>query len=162
MNNSTISVFGKRALEQISAADYIDWAIEMLMQDYDSPNLRILAGLDRRNSIFEVEAYFLRSMKELNIEELEPKTAIRAYVCEIAKGIIDGSFSSPMKAVENLYRMWVDTDYDFDCEVWIDLNDALFSLYTGEFPYTYPSATLENIDDLVKQEAARFIAKLSN
>ena len=41
MNNSTKAVFGKRALGQAFANDYIDWAIAMLMEDYDSPNLLI-------------------------------------------------------------------------------------------------------------------------
>ena len=163
MNNSTKAVFGKRALGQVFADDYIDWAIAMLMEDYDSPNLRILAGLDRRSSFFEVEAYFLRSIKELGIEEVEPENAIRSYACETAQQIIDGQFTSPHQAIETMYRLWLQLwvargyNYDPDYEIWIELHEALTSIHIGEFPYSYPSATLKNIDEVVKQEAARFI-----
>jgi hypothetical protein len=43
----TAAFFARRALSQLSASDYVDWAGEMLVQDYDSYSLRILAGLAR-------------------------------------------------------------------------------------------------------------------
>jgi hypothetical protein len=36
MSSSTKAIFGRRALHSIFAEDYIDWAGEMLMQDYDT------------------------------------------------------------------------------------------------------------------------------
>ncbi|MBW4473535.1 MAG: ABC transporter ATP-binding protein [Stenomitos rutilans HA7619-LM2] len=160
MSHSTNAIFGKRALHQIFADDYIDWATELLVKGYDSPNLRILAGLDRRSSVFDIETYFIHAIKELDIEEPEPKAAIRAYACEIAQQIINGQFISLRQAIQPLYQIWLDTDHDPDYVIWLELDDALDSLYAGEFPYSYPSATLENIDAIVHQEAARFVNQL--
>jgi hypothetical protein len=161
MSNLTNVVFGKRALHRICSADYIDWADEMLEQDYDTPHLRILAGLDRRNSIVEVEPYFIHSLKELNIEQVEPKAAVQAYACDIAQQIIDGKFTSAREAIKTLYQICVDTNYDPDYRVWLDLDDALDCLHCGDFPYSYPSATLENIDRIIKQEAENWIAGIT-
>lgn len=105
--------------------------------------------------------YFLRSIKELNIEEIEPKAAVRAYACEIAQQIIDGQSTSFQQAIQALYQIWLDTDFDSDYAVWSELDDALDRLHAGGFPYSYPAATLENFDVIVKQEAARFIAKMA-
>ncbi len=60
-----------------------------------------------------------------------------------------------------MYQIWLDTDYDCEYAIWLQLDDALDSLYAGEFPYTYPSATLENFGEIVRQEADRFIAKMA-
>ncbi|MBW4694030.1 MAG: hypothetical protein KME27_19975 [Lyngbya sp. HA4199-MV5] len=160
MSNSTNAIFGKRALHQVFADDYIDWAIELLVQGYDSPNLRILAGLDRRSSVFDIETYFIHAIKELEIEEPEPKAAVRAYACEMAQQIIDGQFTSLRAVVRALYQIWLNTDYDPNYAIWLTLDDALDSLYAGEYPYSYPSATLENFEAIVQQEAARFVSQL--
>ncbi len=162
MSISTKTIFYRRALQNIFADEYIDWAGEMLMQDYDSPNLRILAGLDRRSNIFEVEDYFRRSIKELNIEEIESETTIRAYACELAQQIIDGQFPVSDQAIRGLAQIFVDAGCDADYVMWSNLADVSYSLRAGEAPYSHPAATLENFDAIVKQEAARFIAIMNN
>jgi hypothetical protein len=161
MNSSTNALLGKRAICHIFATDYIDWAEEMLIQGYDTPNLRILAGLDRKNSIFAVEQYFHTAIKELNIEEIEPNTAVRIYACEVAKQIINGEIKSSQQAIEALYQIYVGTDYDSDYMIWSELDDAFASIRAGEYPYTYPSATLENFAAILKQEATKFITSMA-
>lgn len=158
MNRSTKVLFGRQALGRTFSEDYIDWAYEMLEQDYDTPQLRILAGLDRRSSIFEVEEYFEKSLKELNIEPLEPKAAVRAYACDIAQQIIDGQFPESRSTMKALRQLWLDSEYD----IWSDLNEACDYLSSGDFPYTYPTATLDNFDEILKKEAAQFITRMTS
>jgi hypothetical protein len=161
MCGSTKAIFGKRAVQNIFAEDYIDWAGEMLVQGYDSPRLRILAGLDRQGSVFEVEEYFLHSINELTIIEPESKAAVRAYACEIAQQIINGQLTA-QQGVRALYQVYRNTEYDSDYVIWLELDDALDSLLAGVFPYSYQSATVENFDTIVKQEAERFITEMEN
>jgi hypothetical protein len=161
MNRSTKVLFGRQALGRTFSEDYIDWAYEMLEQDYDTPQLRILAGLDRRSSIFEVEQYFINSLRELEIESVEPKAAVQAYACDIAQQILDGQFPETREALRALYQIYPDTDYDSDYAVWSDLDDARSYLSSGEFPYPYPAATLDNFDEILKKEAAQFIVRMT-
>jgi hypothetical protein len=170
MKYSTTAIFGKRAVHDISAYDYIEWAEEMLMQDYDSSSLRILAGLDHHNDFWEVDDYFLRSIKELDLEEPEAKTAIRTYACETAQSIIDSQLTpsrSPLTssqlgvmALSNIYYrfLWGELDGNYsDYEIWLELNDALGSLFAG-----FLSMTLEKFDAIVKQEAEIFLSKMAS
>ena len=157
MTRLTISILGKRALGNTSAEDYVDWAGEMLIQGYDSHTLRILAGLDRRGSVFDTEGYFLRCLKELSIGVPETKDAVVAYACDIARQIVEKE-CTPKDGVRALYQVWLGTEYDPDYVIWHQLDDAQDSLLEDAFPYGYHSATLENFDDIVKQEAERFIA----
>jgi hypothetical protein len=159
MIDVTKLIFGKRALDKAHAEDYIDWAGEMLVQDYDSPSLRILAGLNRQNNTFEAQDYFSRCVKELRLNEPEPEAAVREYACEIAQQIIDEQITA-QEGVRALYQVCLARDYPKEFMVWFELDDALDSLLAGDYPYTYESATLENFGDTVKLEAKRFIDKV--
>src|SRR5215204_1733087 len=75
------SIFGKRALRQLSSPDYVEWAGEMLGKGYDSHSLRILAGLDKFVSTDDAEDYFVRSIRELDPTIPETQDAIRDYAC---------------------------------------------------------------------------------
>ncbi len=157
MTYSTTAMFGKRAMSQLSAEDYIDWAVQMLMQDCDSRHLRILAGLGRKTtSAFEAEDYFLRCMKELNLSVPDSEKAIWAYAREAAQEIVDGRISGK-QGVRNMFQFCLATDYDHDFVIWLELDDALDNLLQDEHPYSYKSATLENFEIIAKHEAEKFI-----
>ncbi|HEX7295386.1 MAG TPA: hypothetical protein VF251_06510 [Pyrinomonadaceae bacterium] len=153
------SIFGKRALDQLSSDDYRKWAGEMLVQGYDSRSLRILAGLDRFVSTFEAEDYFRRSIQELDLNLPDRDTAIRAYGCEIAQQMVDGTII-PREGVRWLFQICIGTDYAKDFVIWYELDDALDNLLCGAHPFTYESATLDNFDEIAKREAANFISSV--
>ncbi|HEU4836787.1 MAG TPA: hypothetical protein VFS90_20300 [Pyrinomonadaceae bacterium] len=154
------AIFGQRALQQLSADDYAAWAGEMLVQGYDSRSLRILAGLDKFASTFEAENYFARSLAELNLTPPDSDTAIRAYACEIARQIIEDKITA-QDGVRALFQICIATDYAADFIIWLELDDALDSLISGNYPFTYESATLENFNEIAKREAANFIAAVN-
>ncbi|WP_129692260.1 hypothetical protein [Gottfriedia acidiceleris] len=54
---------------EVTSSDYVNWAIEMLLNDYITDSLINLASFNEPLNIFEVEEYFQRSIKELNISE---------------------------------------------------------------------------------------------
>jgi hypothetical protein len=149
-----ISIFGRKAFQQLLSDDYVDWAGEMLVDGCDSHSLRILAGLDRRGSAFEAEHYFTRALKELNLNSPDPDIAVRAYGCEIARQIIEDKITA-QDGVRKLYQICIGTDYSRDFMGWYELDDILDSLLQG---IPYGSVTLENFDEITKQEAADFIA----
>jgi hypothetical protein len=132
----------------------------MLMQGYDSYHLCILAGYNSFTSVFEVEERFLRAARELGFDAPDPETAIRAYACEIAQQIIEGRLSG-REGVHALFRLCITTQYHPDFIIWLYLDDAWDYLSVGDLPYTYESATLENYDDVARQEARNFIAAMS-
>ena len=147
-------------MSQLPASDYVDWAGEMLVQSYDSYSLRILAGLERLASTFEAEDYFLRSAKELDLSIPDSDAAVRAYACEIAQQVVEGQLTG-QEGVRALYQICLATEYDRDYLIWLELDDALDNLHAGAYPHTYESATLENFDQVAKQEAEKFIAEMS-
>jgi len=160
MNHLLTAICGKKALRQLSCGDYVDWAVEMLVQGYDSHSLRILAGLNKSASTFEAENYFVRSITELNLTLPDPDTAIRAYACAIARQIIDEKIAAH-DGVRALFQICIATNYARDFIIWFQLEDALDSLLSGNYPFTYESATLENFHEIAKREAANFIGAVT-
>ena len=130
------------------------------MEGYDSRSLRILAGLDMFASGFEAEAYFLQSIAELNLTPPNPDRAIRAYACEVARRIIEDKITAE-QGVRTLFEICIAAEYAQDFIIWLSLDDALDSLLSGNYPFTYESATLDNFGEIAKHEAANFIAALS-
>src|SRR4026209_423182 len=106
MNYLITAILGKKALQQLSSGDYVDWAGELLVQGYYSRSLRILAGLDRFVSTFEAEDYFVRAITELNLTLPDSDTAIRAYACAIARQIVEDEITAP-EGVRALFKICI-------------------------------------------------------
>jgi hypothetical protein len=156
---STRAIFGKRALYQLPASDYVDWAGEMLVRGHDSFSLRILAGLGPSAGSFEVEGYFLRSARELGLRIPDAAEAVRAYACELARELAAGRLDA-REGVRELYRICLGTEYAREYVIWLRLDDALDSLLSGGYAHTYESATLENFEEVARREAEKFVAEV--
>jgi hypothetical protein len=158
-NHLVNAIFGKREIGQLTSADYIDWAGEMLVYGSDSRSLRILAALDKFTASYEAEDYFRRSIEELSLELPPRDVAIRSYACDIARQMKKGRI--PLRdGVRALFQICIATDYPPEFIVWYELCDALDSLLYKSFPHTYPSATLEDFDEIAEREAVSFLASV--
>jgi hypothetical protein len=161
MSLSVTTVFGRRAMNRVTAADYIEWATGMLTEGHDSPNLRMLAGLDERGNVFEAEEHFSKALRELQIPEPDESGKLRAYACDLARQILDGTVAAEA-GVKALYQVCLVTGYARPFMVWLYLDDALDSIKAGVYPYTYETATAANYSDIVKMEAQRFIEQMAH
>jgi hypothetical protein len=169
MEYSIIAIFGKREMGLLTTEEYVDWAGEMLVKGFDSPSLRVLAGLDKFTSGFEVESRFTRSIQELGFEVPERHAALRAYACGLAERIV--ARQQPAKeALRALHKIFIASDYSRDYLVWSDLDDALDDLIYGNYPFGYElhgkytdmlgTVTLENFDEIIKLEAQDFVQSI--
>src|SRR6188768_4047904 len=83
----TNKILAYRELKNFDFNDAIDWAIEMLLLDYETPSLLILAGLSKPVYSFETENYLLSSLKELNLQIPERHEAILNYCKDFIREI---------------------------------------------------------------------------
>ncbi|MBB5034536.1 hypothetical protein [Prosthecobacter vanneervenii] len=70
------------------ASDCVEWALEALCQGYDSPSLRILAGLIPPFTTFEVRDYAMKALRELDISIPVGAAAISAYAKDLVLEIV--------------------------------------------------------------------------
>ena len=92
--------------EDAPSADFSCWGERALEHGYDSPSLRILAGLGPQTTWFEAQPYFRRAIDELGI--VLPKVdenLRRLYLREVA-GQMCSAEISPAEGLERIHR-WV-------------------------------------------------------
>lgn len=159
MHELIASIFGKRVIRHLDSNDYASWAGEMLTVGFDSPSLRILAGLNTFDSTHQAEDYFRRTITELKVEIPSREESLRQYACNVAKQIINRTVV-PVDGVRELYAACVASDYAKEYTIWLQLDDARESLRWNETPYSYPEITRENFYEIIEKEALEFIESL--
>jgi hypothetical protein len=154
LSRTLVELFGRRALNQARSEDTIAWAVASLEQGFDTPSLRILAGLDLTRPIdsFEVQTFFQKALGELELTEPGLYEAILQYADLIVNDLLDGAMD-PKPAVSLLARLWAAADYPVHLAVWSDLEDSLEALECGESYVLYPGLTKENRASVVEREA---------
>jgi hypothetical protein len=154
---STVTIFGRQVMNQVTAADYVEWATGMLVDGFDSPTLRMLAGFDERGSTADAEIYFRRALRELQILEPDTEGKLRAYGVDIANQILDGRLS-PEEGVPALMFLFSGTTLEHPGGDWLNLECLLYDLQDGD----RRDVTPEVFAGMVKAEAQRFIEKMSH
>lgn len=157
---TTLSLLLNRSMGFALPEDYVQWAMERLCEGLDSPSLRILAGLNTRFERDEVEPYFKKSCKELEIEMpasgVEPrKTA------ELVKRAYDLGDISAEDALRLLAALYQESDYsDPLLAVWYGIEEELSLLGSGHEGYFYPTEALDCLEEVLEREWLLFTRAL--
>jgi hypothetical protein len=90
---------------ELLAESAVRWAVGALVEGYDVPSLRVLAGLDLTGwpNSFEAEALVEAALHELGIPEMDRGTRARLYVREISAAIIARELG-PSEGVDLIHR----------------------------------------------------------
>ncbi|EAZ90760.1 peptidyl-tRNA hydrolase [Crocosphaera chwakensis CCY0110] len=144
----------------VPTEDMVEWGIELLTLGYDSPNLRILAGLTDLNDRWEVTDYVNKTLKDFNISELTGKDAVIAYTSVILKEFLTRKISQErmLRQIEQLYLSW---DYLKEIMDFYLLWNAKYDLSYGDVQYYWPDATRDNINRIIKEQAEMWLKNYS-
>jgi hypothetical protein len=110
----TMALVSKRVRSTPEVQDYVNWAVDALMDGLDSYSLAILAGLDIGSAVdwLEADKYFLKAVRELALpipdDELalslpNDEAVLRRHLNEIAQQIREGVID-PVTGIERIYR----------------------------------------------------------
>lgn len=114
-------LFHKKSENLVTPADYVEWALSMLENDVSSESLYILSSLREPLNLFEVEDYFDRTFKELNLTVPFPEKCARAYIEMLCKDIVSCG-SAPFPIIDNIYL--VVREYALhELTVWYDISE---------------------------------------
>ena len=156
MTISTPVIQARHALGRAQAGDYIDWATGALKSGSDSPNLRILAGLDRFVSPFEAEEHFKKARQELGLSAPDRQQAIRDYAFNLAESILEPQ-SDYQTFVARLAELCYSNDYPAFLMEWYSLEDGLTDIRAGNYPHGYESLYKADPRKVVTDMARLFI-----
>ena len=137
-------------------SDCVKWAEAALCEDFDTPSLRILAGLSDPLNFFEVKSYAEAALKELGIEIPSSTQSVSAYAKDIAHDIIN----SPISVRENLKKLFdlcIAHDYQDDIFDFYLLHCALNDFDYGDVQHYWEGATKDNIESIVIEKCNEYI-----
>lgn len=153
---STEALLGSERLGLADDAAYVSWAITRLSEGLDSPNLRMLAGLEPLLNHFEVKHHFIKALKELRIERKSEKEEIESYVTEVAQAVVNGRIQ-PKVAVATMNSICIASDYPSELMGWYALDDARMDLEYGTYPHAYPKAYNRDFSEVVIEYAQEYL-----
>lgn len=161
LNPETISVLAKRLLDGTCAEDVVEWAGGQLAAGKDTPNLRMLAAFGPPFYWSVVEDALGLALSELGVTVPPPTEILLQYARIVSQQLLDDKIDAA-QAIQITYRVWISLDYPSTLAVWDNLDDAWYDVTAGSEPHSYPSATLTNFADIVKQEARTFLAQTAD
>ncbi len=137
-------------------SDFVEWAVQALCDGFDSPALRLLAGLDLGGQVsaFEAAEHFRTALAELRVDLPDQDSLIRTYVREIARDIADGALS-PQAGVHRIHsEVLAPFDHPADLMSWC-------FLWEGLRPGSYDSLDGAALDDVIRQTARAWLKDTS-
>lgn len=130
----TPALFYKINKNFVTTSDYIIWSHHSLEKGISSPSLSILSSFSYSDNIFEVEAYFKRALKELEIEEASFAESARSYIGFLAEEIMKGENHAHIfdLAREIFLIVATELDYPDDLMEWYEISELIDRLQYDE------------------------------
>jgi len=152
MTNETL--FLRRFMGDDIPEDYVEWAVQLLCEGFDSPSLRILAGLDLKFQRDEIEPYFTETCKELDID-IPPRVQEPRATARLIKNLGKLSAEAVIRMMADLCKK---SGYsDPLLQVWFDIEEERSLKGSGHEGCFYPPEKLESLDEVVRQEWDLFV-----
>jgi hypothetical protein len=127
---------------------WIDWAIEMLENGFESESLVLLAGSTPPYYQYVMHELAINAFEELHLEYSNNERIIRGYACYLIDKVFNGEMETMamLRILSDLYlELWhVSLLCDFE-----RLYLAKEDLKDREFTYYWYVATRENIDSII-------------
>jgi hypothetical protein len=127
----TLILFYKIHQGNVESIDYINWALKMFENDSESISLNILSSLREPLNIFEVEGYFKRALRELDLREPSYEECAAYYIQHLSKRILEDENNAIDIAYE-IYEVVRDLDYPKDLEEWYNISEMVDDFRYGD------------------------------
>ncbi len=117
--------------KKVEPVDYVNWAIKMLENSDTSTSLNILSTLSETLNIFEVEDYFQRAVRELDVEEPPQDECTKYYFWYLLKQIIDNESYAINYAYE-IYQVVPEEYVSENLNVWYEISEMIDDYRYGD------------------------------
>ncbi|WP_078414237.1 hypothetical protein [Priestia abyssalis] len=128
---NTLILFYKIHQGDVEPIDYTNWALEMLENDCSSFSLNILSSLRKPLNIFEVEDYFRRALRELDLQEPSYEESAVYYIQHLSKKILEDE-SNAIDTAYEIYGVYRDLDYPEELSEWYYISEMIDDFRYGD------------------------------
>ncbi|CRK84535.1 hypothetical protein [Neobacillus massiliamazoniensis] len=115
----------------VKPVDYVDWAIQMLMDGCSAKSLNILSSLKEPLNIFEVEDYFMRASNELNIIKPIHEECAKYYIWELLIKIINDE-NTAIDIAYKIYEVVREHSNNDELSIWYEISEKIDDFRYGD------------------------------
>lgn len=146
--NSTIRVLAYKALDRDFDKTWSDWAVEMLVNGYDTEHLVILAGMAEPFDYFEMQTLTTKALNELGLDFSNKLQTVSNYVSYLIQMCLDGTLES-VKVLSELRDLYLELDYEESLQEFYFLYYAKTDLILEEVQWYINGVDRNNIDETI-------------
>lgn len=160
MNDDQILLRLIQSHKQIEIFDYskaVDWAIDLIREGKETENILMLASFSEPVDRFEIRPYVTNVLNDLGLDELDCKSAFFAETHYRLNEILNDR--EIRKNLRSLYQLCVDNDYESELMNFYLIYHGWDELEEIGVNYYFEEADLNNIDEILKTEARKWIGK---
>jgi hypothetical protein len=143
------------ALQLVTMKEVIDWAIDAVVGGFDSPSLRILAGLTDSDQA-EVGRYFSLVFRELQIPPLREELYVRFYTTLVLRELLSAKLGKK-EALKRLSDLCIARGYEKELMDFYLLYHAKWDLETQQVQWYWKDADRSNIDRIIEEYANHWL-----
>ncbi|MGG3798379.1 hypothetical protein [Metabacillus fastidiosus] len=121
-------LFYKKYKGEVEPVDYINWALKMLENNHFSFSINILSSLREPLNIFEIEDYFRRALKELDLQEPLYEECAEYYIWYLSKQIL----KDKENALDIAYGIYKVVDYPENLAEWFNISEMIDDFRYGD------------------------------
>lgn len=149
-----------KELEHFDYSKAVDWAIDLIRQGKETDNVLMLASFSEPIDRFEIRPYVTNVLNDFGLEELDYKNAVIAETHYHLNEILNDR--QIRKNLQSLYQLCVDNDYESGLMNFYLIYHGWDELEEIGVNYYFEGADLDNIEEVLKKEARKWIDKYVN
>lgn len=147
----TYRILGQRIVTWYDGKLFVDWAVSLLKEGYESESLLILAGLDNE-SLDVCENYFQKALEELAIDvEINESDLIDYYVESVVQEVVTGKMQAE-KGRQIMYDVTLKPGYIERYMQFCLLQDDLDSLEYLKTGTSIKGLSRDTVDEYIVKE----------
>lgn len=151
-------MLARRALGHPIDERWVDWAVSLLVAGYDTPSLRILAGVAAPFDAPEMTALADRVLVELGLRPIpDPRQAASILTTELCRQLLAGT-ASIGEVLQQIKDVCIELDEERELMDFFLLHFARCDLVDDEIQWYWDGATRENIDEIVRDRCRKWLA----
>lgn len=145
-------LYYKKFEGSIKPVDYVNWAVQMLENDFSTQSLCILASLNEPLNVFEVEDYFMRASRELRLREPTQEECAESYIYDLFGKILNNE-DDIFKIVDEIYYVIREhLPIEEELSVWYDISEKVDDFRYGD---NITNITKETLAITIVEEAKK-------
>lgn len=144
-----------KELEHFDYSKAVDWAIDLIRQGKESDNVLMLASFSEPIDRFEISPYVTSVLNDFGLVELDYKSAVIAETHYHLNEIQNNR--EIRKNLLALYQLCVDNDYESGLMNFYLIYHGWDELEEIGVNYYFVGADLDNIEEVLKSEARKWI-----